>query len=60
MVTAVLFGLPSVIVTLLSNEIILIISLNSSLRSSMLSSFIITLNDTLVSPAGNVILYGPE
>jgi len=34
--------------------------LNVSLSSNMLSSFIGTLKETMVFPAGNVTVYGPE
>ena len=36
------------------------VSKNVSLSSNTLSLMIVILNDTLVTPAGNVILYGPE
>ena len=58
MITTVLFGTPVVIV--LSNELLSIISSKFSLSSNKLSSVIETLNDTLISPTGNVTLYGPE
>ena len=58
MIITVLFGIPVVIV--LSNEPLSMISSKISLSSNILSLMIVILNDTLVTPAGIVTLYGPE
>ena len=58
MITRVLFGTP--VVRVLGKELLSIISSNSSSLSNMLSLLINTLKDTLISPAGIVMLYGPE
>ena len=58
MIITVLFGTP--VVMLLSNELLSIISSKVSLSSNILSLTIVMLNDTLITPAGNVTLYGPE
>ena len=42
------------------NESVLIVRLKFSLSSSKSSSYIKTLNDIVVIPAGNVTLYGPD
>lgn len=55
-----LHSLGVTLVTLVGNEDGLIIRLNVSLVSSMLSLDIEILNKTLVCPAGMVIKYGPE
>ena len=57
-VTVALSGLPSVTPSGSENGSIVI--LKSSLPSNVLSSFIETSNGTLIVPAGNVIVYGPE
>jgi len=44
----------------LGSEEVIIVRLNVSLLSTILSSLIGTLNGTLVAPAGNVTVYGPE
>ena len=46
--------------TLLGNEETLIEILMSSLFSNILSSVIGILNEAVVTPAGNVTVYGPE
>ena len=58
MITVALLQL--LVVMLSGSEALLTIRVNSSLSSNTLSSFIETLNDTLVTPAGSVTLYGPE
>ena len=58
MVTVDLPGLPWK--TLPGDELFLIVRINLSSPSNILSSIIGTLNETLVTPAGNVTLYGPE
>ena len=42
------------------NDSALMVSVKFSLSSSTSSSYIKTLNDILVTPAGNVTLYGPD
>jgi len=44
----------------LGNEDGSIVTVKSSLPSTILSSVIETFNGTLVCPAGNVTVYGPE
>ena len=58
MIITVLFGIT--VVTVLSKELSSIINSKVSLSSNILSLMIVILNDTLVTPAGNVTLYGPE
>ena len=58
MVTVATLRLPRV--TSVGSEFGSIVNLNSSLASNMLSSFIGTLNETLVTPAENMTVYGPE
>ena len=57
-VTVVLAGSPTV--TSVGREEELIARVKVSFLSHKLSSFIPTLNETLVIPAGNVTVYGPE
>ena len=58
MIIMTLLGLP--VVTPSGNESVLIAILKFSLSSGISSSYIMILNNTLVTPAGNVTLYGPE
>ena len=58
MVTVALPGSPRV--TPAGSEDVSIVRSKSSLPSNMLSLFIGTSNGTLVTPAGNVTVYGPE
>ena len=58
MVTVDLPGLPRT--TRPGDELFLIVRINLSSPSSISSSFIGTSNETLVTPAGNVTVYGPE
>jgi len=44
----------------LGSEDEIIVRSNCSLGSNILSSIIVTLNETLVIPAPNVTVYGPE
>jgi len=57
-VTVASLGLPWL--TLLGSELLIIVSLKVSFPSWMLSLFTVTLNETPVTLAGNVILYSPE
>ena len=58
MVTVAWPGSPTV--TPVGSEDGLIVSIKLSLPSNMLSSYIGISNGTLVTPAGNVTVYGPE
>ena len=58
MIIITVLGLPMIIPS--GNDSVLIVSVKFSLPSSTSSSYIKTLNDTLVTPAGNVTLYGPD
>ena len=58
MVTVVPLRLP--MYTSLGSDDALIVSLNCSKRSNILSSFIEILSVTFLTPAGKVTLYGPE
>ena len=51
-------GLPMIIPS--GNDSALIVRVNFSLSSHTSSSYMEILNDTLVTPAGNVTLYGPD
>ena len=58
MITVTLLGLP--VITPLGNESVLIVKVKFLLFSSISSSIIEILNDTVVTLAGNVTLYGPK
>ena len=54
-------ALPELLVlTLSGSDPLLINSMNSSLSSNKVSLIIVTLNITLVIPAGIIMLYEPE
>ena len=57
-ITSVILISPSI--TYSGSESSVIIRLKVSLSSNKLSLLIVILNDTLVTPARNVTLYGPE
>ena len=52
--------LELLIIILSGSEALLILRMNCSLPSSILSLYIKTLNGIAVTPVGNVMLYGPE
>ena len=52
--------LESPTIILLGSEDELMVRVNFSLPSTVVSSLIVTLNVTRVCPAGNVTVYGPE
>ena len=58
MIMIALLGL--LLITPLGNESVLMMRVNFSSSSKPSSSCIEMLNDTLVTPAGNVTVYGPE
>ena len=58
MVTVATSGLPRL--TLLGNELFAMLSIKDSFFSRIVSLIIGTLNETLVTLAVNVMLYGPD
>ena len=52
--------LELLVIILLGSVALLMLRMNCSSPSSIVSLYIETLNGILVIPAGNVILYGPE
>ena len=57
----VIVAVPEVLViTLLGNVLLLILTINSSLLSNILSLLIEIFNNTVVTPVEKAILYGPE